>query len=234
MTASKNLLAALAFLLSTGCQTQLQASPAIGQEVFSPASPGPIVLVLSGASGPEFYREYASRVASLGYYTVLLDGRDVLSREKDGLGNLRGAIAAAQGAAGALPGKAAVIGFSQGGGGAILHASTLRDQVSMVVAYYPAVSWSPSMEWLASRIQLPVLILAGEKDHYNACCLVESMRGLESAARARKAPLELVVYPQAEHAFTLNLGNYRTEDAEDAWRRTRAMLARYQPLKHGE
>ena len=139
---------------------------------FEPVKPGPVVIVISGASGPEPYRDYADQLRALGYYAVLIDGREVLTRDKDGLGYLKRSIADAQASSAVLRGKVAVVGFSQGGGGALLHASTLSEQVSAVVAYYPAVSWSPNMNWLAGRFAVPILILAGEKDRYDSCCLI--------------------------------------------------------------
>lgn len=223
-------IAALSFWLLL-CSLATRAE-ALNQEVFKPQSgKGPVVIVMSGSSGPEALREYASKVASLGYYTVLIDGREILSREKDGLGNLRRVIEETQSHPEAVNGKVAVVGFSQGGGGAILHAATLAELVSMVVAYYPAISWAPNMGWLAGRISVPVLVLAGEKDRQNDCCLIESMRSLEAAAKARKLPFELVTYPEAEHALnSVNTGQYRPADANDAWRRTTAMLFERHPI----
>ena len=75
--------------------------------------------------------------------------------------------------------------------------------MSAVVAYYPATSWSKNIGGLAARIRVPVLLLAAERDRYNNCCLIESMRELETAAKARQAPFELVVYPSADHGFKL-------------------------------
>ncbi|HUJ85296.1 MAG TPA: dienelactone hydrolase family protein [Burkholderiales bacterium] len=200
------------------------------QEAFAPKSgKGPVAVVISGQSGPTHYRDYAAAVAALGYYTVLIDGRDILTREQDGAANLRAVIARARQAPAALPGKAAVIGFSQGGGGVLAHAVAMPELVSMAVAYYPALSWSHNIEGLARRIKLPLLVLAGERDDYRRCCLVEYMRTLETAAKAQGAPLALVVYPQAGHGFTLPGRRYRPDDTADAWRRTSEMLARYQP-----
>jgi len=67
---------------------------------------------------------------------VLLDGKDILTREQDGRGNLSRAIARAQVSPHALPGKTVVIGFSQGGGAALVHAADMPEVVSAVIAYY--------------------------------------------------------------------------------------------------
>jgi len=95
-----------------------------------PGGKGPIVVLLSGHSGPDYYQPIAAAVARLGYYAVLLDGKDILTREQDGLGNLRQAIARAQASPYALSGRTAVIGFSQGGGAALVHAADLPEVVS--------------------------------------------------------------------------------------------------------
>lgn len=96
------------------------------QEVFMPkAERGPVVLVISGQSGTSQYRSYAKQVADLGYYTVLIDGKDILTRTQDGAQNLRSVISKAQASPNGAPEKVMVIGFSQGGGGVLAHGWTL-------------------------------------------------------------------------------------------------------------
>ncbi|MGH8619939.1 MAG: hypothetical protein ACREUW_19795, partial [Burkholderiales bacterium] len=102
------------------------------QEVFLPkAQKAPVVVVLSGQTGPAHYRRYAGQLADRGYYTVLIDGKDILTRQQDGAKNLRTVIAKAQAAANATPGKVAVIGFSQGGGGVLAQAVSMSDLIRM-------------------------------------------------------------------------------------------------------
>jgi carboxymethylenebutenolidase len=134
----------------------------------------------------------------------------------------------------AAGGKVALVGFSLGGGGVLLHGAPLKDLVSAVVAYYPAITrMGPDMAPLASKMQVPVLLLAGEQDRYNNCCLVESVRALDSAAKAQQAVFELVVYPDADHGFNLSVPKYRAKDANDAWARTTQFLHRLHP-PHGQ
>lgn len=201
------------------------------QDVFLPkAEKGPVVVVISGQSGPRNYRGIAMDVAGLGYYTVLIDGNDILTRQQDGAGNLRNVITKAQAAPNAVPGKAMVVGFSMGGGGVLAHAVAMPELVSAAVAYYPATNWIRNLPGAVGRMRIPVLVLAAERDTYKNCCLIASMRELEAAAKAKQIPLELVVYPNADHSFNLNGGNYRADDTADAWRRTLEMLAKHQPL----
>lgn len=197
-----------------------------------PSGKGPIVVLLSGQSGPGYYQPIAGAVAKLGYYAVLLDGKDILTRGQDGRTNLRKAIERAQVSPNAVPGKAAVIGFSRGGGGSLVHAADMPEQVTAVIAYYPATSFVSDASLIAERFQVPVLILAGGRDTYHNCCLIDSMRAIERGARERGKPFELVVYPHAEHGFNLTgSGYYRGDDEADAWKRTVEMLRRYQPLR---
>jgi len=207
----------------------------LSQKAYDPPSGrGPIVILVSGASGMNVvYSSYAAKVARLGYYAVLLDGNDFQGKYgKSAADDLRRVIERAQSSAKALPGKAAVIGFSRGGGGALAHAARLSDLVSAVVAYYPATSFVSDMRAFAAKFQVPVLVLAGGRDTYKNCCLIESMRAMEAAAKGGGAPFELVVYPNAHHGFNLETGStYRPGDAADAWQRTTRMLSQYQPLR---
>lgn len=201
-----------------------------------PSGRGPIVILLSGSTGTEMYRSYAAEVAQLGYYAVLLNGNGFdpgkLGRTF-GEYNLRRTIERAQRSPKALPGKAAVIGFSMGGGGALTYAAGMPDLVSAVVAYYLQTNLvSEDMRSVVARSKVPILVLAGEKDHYLYCCTIESMRAMEAVAKEGGKPFELVVYPNAGHAFTwVNTRAYRAEDSADAWQRTKKMLSQHQPLR---
>jgi dienelactone hydrolase len=201
--------------------------------------PGPVVIVISGQTGPAAYQKYAADLAAFGYYAVLLTGKDILNPDHTGEGNLRKAIERAQQSPSAVRGKAAVVGFSLGGGGALYNAAPLSDLVSMVVAYYPyTLTWADKMDGFVKRFRVPVLVMPGGLDRYHNCCVIESMRSMEAAAQKNGARFELVVYPDANHGFNLETsasgepaGAYRREDDRDAWTRTLAMLKRYQPLR---
>jgi len=196
----------------------------------APKGAAPIVMVLSGASGQNPYQTFAGDVSRLGYYAVLLDGNDILTRKQDGAANLRKAIERAQRSTQALPGKAAVVGLSRGGAGALVHAAGMPEHVSMVVAYYPAISFVRDPGVLVEAFRVPVLVLAGGQDRYNDCCLIGSMRAMEAAAKQRAARFELVVYPEAQHGFNMYGANLRRDDERDAWRRLQEMLRLHQPL----
>jgi carboxymethylenebutenolidase len=221
----------ISFVVAGACATM----PVTKETTYDPpGGKGPIVILLSGASGPDHYRSYAADVAQLGYYAVLFDGHNFNPAQvaMDGEGNLRRAIQRAQRSPKALPGKAAVIGFSMGGGGALTHAAGMPDLVSTVVVYYPSTRSVTDMRSFVARFKVPILVLAGERDTYRNCCLIESMRAMEAAAKRGRAAFELVIYPEARHGFNLGTSaNYRAGDAGDAWQRTIKMLSQYQPLR---
>ena len=204
-----------------------------------PDKPGPVIIVISGQSGPNSYQSYAAELAKLGYYSVLLTGKDILNPELTGEAHLKKAIDRAQRSPHAVPGKTAVIGFSLGGGGALYSAAPLSDLVSMVVVYYPYTkSWAEKMGWFVKRFQVPVLVMAAQRDRYMDCCVVESMKAMEAAAKQNGKQFELVVYPEANHGFNLQTGakgepagSYRRDDDRDAWRRTVDMLKLHHPLR---
>ena len=139
---------------------------------------------------------------------------------------------------GAVRGKAAVIGFSLGGGGALLNAANKPKIVSMVVAYYPFTkTWANNNDSLVSHFKVPVLVLAGQRDHHKECCLIETARAFETTAKAKEANFGRVIYSEADHRFNLKTGangkpwsNYREGDDRDAWRCTVDMLKLYHPL----
>lgn len=200
------------------------------REIFAPASgQGPVVVVVSGASGVALYRHIATKLAALGYYVVLMNGNDVLIMSNDqsmGVSALRSVIAEARSAPQARSGKVALVGYSLGGGGVLVNSGALGDLVSAVVAYYPAITGvGEDMGPLASSLRAPVLLLAAEKDE-RACCKIASMRAL--AAAPKNVTLELVEYPEAGHGFNLPNSSfvYRPGDTEDAWAKTVMFLAR--------
>ncbi len=215
----------------------LAQTPAIVQETFAPPTErGPVVIVVSGNSGTELYREFSANLAAEGYYVVLVDGKDVTvrptDRSRDGTANMRSVIRDATASPRAAPGKVALIGLSIGGIGVLAYGAPLKEQVSGIVLFYPALTFVGSaLMPLSAAMQVPALVFAGERDTFSGCCWIETMKAFEAAPKS--VPFELVVYPQAGHAFNLKRVPsplaYRQVDADDAWRRTLEFLAKHQP-----
>ena len=193
-----------------------------------PRGRGPVVILLSGIDGPYRYQYIAEDLSKLGYYAVLLNGNDIVTLNQDGANNLENAIDRAKNSSYGLARKVAVIGFSKGGYGALAIAAAMPDVVSAVVAYYPSLTRIKDYNEFAAHFMVPILVLAGVKDDYQGCCLIESMRAMDLAARAKGVSFELVEYQDAGHAF--NTVNYRPHDTADAWRRTINMLSQHLPL----
>jgi dienelactone hydrolase len=209
------------------------AGPTMGvsfEQAFEPPSGrGPVVLVLSGASGPKSVESQAAKVAHLGYYAVLLDGSNFHPQTgKAAAEELRRVIARAQGAPKAIPGKVALIGFSQGGGAALTYAAPMGEVVSALVAYYPETTWVTNMRDFVGHFQVPILVMAGDQD---VSCPVDALRAMEAAAQEAKKSFELVLFPSVGHAFAIPGSRYNAEYDALAWQRTTKMLSQYHPLR---
>lgn len=200
------------------------------QEFLPPSGKGPAVLVLSGQTGPESRKPFVRKLADLGYYAVLVDGNDMLNRSGNAQRNFNEALAQTLASPASTTQKAAVIGFSLGGGGLLFNAMHQGDKVSAAVAVYPATAWISNVDGLVGRFNVPLLLMAAEKDTYKNCCPIDRARQIVQVAQGRSLPVELVVYPEAEHAFDLPGPLFRAADAEDAWQRTLAHLDRLHPL----
>lgn len=206
--------------------------------IAPPAGSGPGVVIISGASGNFPYRWYARDVAKLGYAVALVSGKEICAAsssscsrsDEESVANLRKTITELKNKGGANSGKVAVVGFSLGGGGALVHAALLADVVAGVVAYYPSITKLPSISKAAAQVSVPTLILSGEQDKYFGCCLIESMREFEVGVRAKGLPVELVAYPNADHGFNLDGSKYRPDETADAWERTTTFLAKALPV----
>ena len=216
----------------------LAAGPAVAQEEFPPPSGGkaPLVMVLSGATGPGNYRAMAGRIAALGYDVALFDSNAIMKTparagrtiDPAAIGSsVREAIARARQLPHALPGKIGMVGFSLGGGLVLGYGSMWTDDVAAVAAWYPSTSEFKDTAGFASRIKVPVVMFAGTADEYHFCCMIDKARALESAAKAANAPFELTVYPGVRHGFNLRGADYDGPSTEDAFAKTAAALKRY-------
>jgi len=210
-------LSAIAFWLpAISAQAQTEIPP--------PQGKGRVVVVVSGQSGAERYKPAAEQIARLGYDVILLDANDMEGSHGQAL---KAQIEAAQTAPHALPGKVAMVGFSLGGGETLGYATRWPDLVVGIVLWYPATSLIQHIPVFVQGLQVPVLMFAGESDHYKNCCLIATARELATAASAAGKPLDLVTYPSAQHDFIFPGGDYNKQATVDSWDRARARLAQY-------
>ncbi len=194
------------------------------QEFPPPQGKGRVVVVASGLSGMAHYETVTREIAALGYDAVLFDGAAMEGTHGDAL---KKAIEQAQQMPHALPGKVAVVGFSAGGGITLYYGTQLAEQVAGVVVWYPATSFIKDIPGVVSRLKVPVLMFAGEKDKYRDCCLIATAHTLADAAKAGSASFELVTYPKTEHDFVKGGSHYNAESYADALQRTGARLKEY-------
>jgi len=194
---------------------------------------GPAVILLSGIDGPANYTQFADRLKEAGYYAVLFNSNEF---EYDNLDScklqLSKIIREALQSSRSSSRKVVVIGYSLGGWIALGAASGMSESVSAVIAYYPATTWIHDLNSYSDRFRVPILVFQGEDDVFAKCCLVEDIKQIGSAAKAKGKDFNLIIYPKAGHAFNTNaLGLYNKLYDDDSWQKTMNMLNAHLPLK---
>lgn len=181
-------------------------------------------------------REAATRIAEQGYMVLAIDlfqgetasttaDASVLARkllETPGFAerNLRAAHSFLTEAADAP--TVATLGWSLGGYWAVEATRFLPDEFAAVVVYYGQPDADPDM---VATISAPVLGLYGGADR---SIPAESVRAFREQAKALDKPVEVVIYPRANHGFANpDDSRYDNRTAEQAWRRTAEFLNRY-------
>lgn len=123
-----------------------------------------------------------------------------------------------------------ITGFCWGGRITWLYAA-YNPQLKAAVAWYGKLVGEKSLNSpkhpvdIAVDLNAPVLGLYGAKDASIPQDTVETMR---QALRAANATAEIVVYPEADHAFNADYrASYHEESAKDGWQRMLAWFAQY-------
>ncbi|PWC19832.1 carboxymethylenebutenolidase [Brenneria roseae subsp. roseae] len=127
--------------------------------------------------------------------------------------------------------KLAITGFCWGGRIAWLYAAH-NPQLKAAVAWYGKFSGAKTLNSpkhpidIATELCAPVLGLYGAKDGGIPLGDVDKMR---QALRAANADAEIIVYPDAGHAFHADYRpNYHAESAQDGWQRMLAWFKKYE------
>ncbi len=120
------------------------------------------------------------------------------------------------------PRKIGTVGWCFGGSMSFEAAQALSGKVDATVIYYGFVNDKPEA---LHKMKAPVLGLFGGQDPGIPTTTVEAFRkGLESLGQHP----DVHIYSDAGHAFANPSGkNYRAADADDAWKRTLAFLAKH-------
>lgn len=123
-----------------------------------------------------------------------------------------------------------ITGFCWGGRITWLYAAH-NPQLKAAVAWYGKLVGEKTLNSpkhpvdIAVDLNAPVLGLYGAKDDSIPQDTVETMR---QALRAANATAEIVVYPQADHAFNADYrASYHEESAKDGWQRMLAWFAQH-------
>jgi len=124
----------------------------------------------------------------------------------------------------------AITGFCWGGRISWLYAAH-NPQLKAAVAWYGKLVGDKSLKQpkhpvdIAVDLNAPVLGLYGGKDD---SIPQESIEVMRQALRAANADAEIVVYPDAGHAFNADYrASYHQESAQDGWQRMLAWFKRY-------
>jgi carboxymethylenebutenolidase len=204
--------------------------------------PFPTVLVVQEIFGVhEHIKDVCRRLAKLGYLAVgpELYARqgDVSKLDREGImkvvaqvpdaqvmGDLDAAVAWAKRDGKGDTARLGITGFCWGGRIVWLYAAHSKD-LKAGVAWYGRLSGAGKATELqpkypidlAGEIQAPVLGLYGEKD---AGIPVKDVEAMRAALKAAGKPGEIVVYPDAPHAFFADYRpSYKKDAAEDGWKR---------------
>jgi carboxymethylenebutenolidase len=212
--------------------------------------PFPIVLVIEEIFGVhEYLKDTCRRLAKLGYCAVapeiyarqgdlskMTDVQQIVSQviaKKPDAELLSDLDATAKWAAASSKGDAArlgVTGFCRGGRAVWLYAAH-NPAVKAAVAWYGPLGGGrtdiqpKTAADVAGEIKAPVLGLYGGADTGIPVADVEKQR---DTARAAGKTVEIVIYPDAPHAFHADYRpSYRKQPAEDGWARMLAWFKTY-------
>ena len=212
------------------------------------AGPFPVVVVIEEIFGVhEHIKDICRRFAKLGYLAVstelyarqgdlskMTDAgqivRDVISKapESQILSDLDDTVRWA-GANGGDLGRLGVTGFCRGGYVTWLYAAH-NPQLKAAVAWYGPIGESTALQpdtvlAVAPRIDCPVLGLYGGKDPGIPVADIEKAA---TEARAAGKTAEIVIYPEAAHAFFADYRpSYVQSAATDGWTRCQTWFHRY-------
>lgn len=220
-----------------------RAMPAQGKGPF------PTVLVVQEIFGVhEHIKDLCRRLAKRGYFAVatelyarqgdvsnLENFQEILQivrkvPDEQVMSDLDATVAWADKSGKADTGKLGITGFCWGGRIVWLYAAHNPKLKAGVAWYGRLVGESDPLHpkhplELASQLNAPILGLYGGQDQGIPLSTIEQMK---AAAKDAGKTVEIVVYPDAPHAFNADYRpSYRKADAEDGWKRMLAWFQKY-------
>jgi dienelactone hydrolase len=221
-----------------------QASTKIAGELYLPPGNGPFpaIVLLAPCSGRlplPIEQADGARYAALGYVLLAVDsfGPRGFAEGCSGVGSSVDLVMDAYGALLHLaglpfvdPDRIAIVGYSHGGQTALAAVAFDGPERLFDRQFRAAVAFYPFCSEQNSAVAVPTLILIGELDDWT---LARDCRAMIAKRSGLGAPMRLVVYPDAHHAFNLKLGprryyghqlDYNETTDRAAWRETVAAL----------
>jgi carboxymethylenebutenolidase len=225
-------------LAASGTQVSYKSGDDTVQGVlYTPSGKGPfpaIVVIHEWWGLNDWVKEQASKLADQGYVALAVDlyrGKaattpDMAHELMRGLAedragrDLRAAVAFLRAQPNVKKDRVGSIGWCMGGGYS-LQTALLEPELAATVINYGHLATEPEN---LQKIHAPILGIFGGQDRGIP---VEDVKKFEAALKGMGKKVEIVIYPDAGHAFENpnNKTGYRADDASDAWQRTVKFLA---------
>jgi len=207
-------------------------------QLFTPAGKGPfpaLVVIHEWWGLNDWVNEQASKLADQGYVTLAVDlYRGKVAKTQDEAHELMRGVPQDRAQKDLLAAfdylaqqpsvkkdKIGSIGWCMGGGYSLDLSLAQPKIAATVINYGHLVSESDTVQ----KVKAPILGIFGGQDRGIP---VDSVRKFEKDLKAQGKSVDIVIYDDAGHAFENpnNKDGYRAADAQDAWNKTIAFLAR--------
>jgi dienelactone hydrolase len=220
------------------------ASSKLGGELYRPPGPGPFPAVVlmppcSGRLPLQLEQADAGRYTALGYALLVVDSFAARGFA-EGCSGVGSSVDLVMDAYGALlwladqpfvdPARIAIVGYSLGAQVALSVVAFDGPERLFDRQFRAAIAYSPFCSLPDNAVAVPTLILLGELDDWAP---PRDCRAMMARLKDFGAPVRLVVYPQAHHAFNVKLGprhyyghqlEYNEAADRAAWSETAAAL----------